>query len=106
MNRRDEMNARCDAIQQACREGKDPPLDFSTLTVLRNAAGDDVMRVYQLAEQTAFTAYWHGIDDREAATMVAENWQNLQRIAIDSTGLRFKPLADTGMYPPRRATTT
>mgnify|MGYP006363922085 FL=1 len=106
MNRRDEMCLRCATIQQACRDGKDPLLDFSSLTVLRNAAGDDAMRVYQSAEQTAFEAYWRGINDREAALIVVEQFQFMQNIAIKATGRKLVPLAETGMYPPHLATTT
>ena len=100
MNRREEARERIRSIRRACRVGEPPPVDPNALVVLREAAGSDGLRVYQLAEEMVVQAFMNDLDDVAAATIAADHFRAAEARHVELTGKPFVPLAQTGMYPP------
>jgi hypothetical protein len=100
-NRLDEARRRIEAIQQACRDGRDPEIEPTALALLREAAGVDTMRVYQLAENVVVEGYMNGTSDAEAAPGVVDARRRTIAWALSVTSEPMMPLAETGMYPPK-----
>ncbi len=99
-NRRHEARERVKAIREACRANVPPPVVPEALAVLQEAAGDDAMRVYQLAENMVMEGHFSGLGDYDAAFLAADVWAKAWAWTIEVTGAPPVPLADTGMYSP------